>query len=360
MARALGVFDRARDLTRQLLTFSKGGAPVLSRVDAAALMAKSAAFTLSGSSVELVNRMGRGVWDCRADANQLSQVFDNLALNAVQAMPDGGRLFLDAWNLDARSGDGSVAGVPGLALPVTLPRGRWILLRMKDTGPGLGKAALEKLFMPFFTTKREGTGLGLATAYSIVKRHGGLLEFDGKETGGACFNVWLPAWEDLAAPADGAGGTASGGPEADGRTDDASSASGALSGKTVLVLDDEAAVRDAAAEYLRALGCRVEIAATEEECHDALASLAESSIQPDFLILDLTLPGGPGGKDILPRLQALCPGAAALAMSGYSEDPVMAAPEAYGFDASLRKPFLRSELSGALYRAARRRATGRS
>lgn len=183
LQKTLNVFERAKDLTRQLLTFSKGGAPILKRTDIGALAAEVFRFTLSGSDVALEAHVEGDVPECDADANQMSQVFSNLAMNARQAMPGGGLIRLSVSVAD-RGPDGSQGDGSG--------GGPYVLITVEDQGPGIPDEILERLFLPFVTTKVQGTGLGLATSFSIVQRHKGFMEGGNSPGGGARFRIWMP------------------------------------------------------------------------------------------------------------------------------------------------------------------------
>ena len=180
--KAFSVFSRAKDLAQQLITFSKGGDPVTSSIDVAALLHDSVLFALSGSRVSCNWDVPPGLWSCNADKNQIGQVFDNISINAREAMAAGGTLTISASNADV-----------DLNAASGCRPGKYVCIRFRDTGPGIAAEILDRIFDPFFTTKKEGTGLGLATAFSIVKKHGGTLHAASINGCGAEFTVFLPA-----------------------------------------------------------------------------------------------------------------------------------------------------------------------
>lgn len=318
---ALTAFDRAKALTLQLLTFARGGAPVKRSVDLGGLIAQTVRFTLAGSGVRAQLDMEEPLLPCEADANQIVQVLENLILNARQAMPKGGTITVRAEGLG-----------PDDPVPPPLEPGRYLKVEVADEGCGIPAENLSKVFDPFFTTKAEGTGLGLATSYSIIQRHGGVLEAESQEGEGSRFRFYLPAGTEA--------------PPAVPRTEPG----GAVTGLTILYLDDEPLLREIAVALLAHRGHRVTPVATGADAV-RLYGQALGTGQPfDLVLLDLTLPGGEGGLEVLTRLQERDPGVRAVATSGYSVDPVMAEPTRFGFLASLPKPFLDRDFEDLLGR----------
>lgn len=308
------VFDRAKSLTRQLLTFSKGGAPVREPHILGPLLREWAEFSLSGSDISLELDVATDLWLCDCDVLQISQVVDNLLINARQVTPPSGRVVLRAENVDR--------GAPFLAISVT------------DRGPGIPQETLEKIFVPFFTTKSLGSGLGLATSRSIVGQHGGSIEVQTALGQGTTFTVYLPAIlgrRGLRSPLPYAEFQGSG---------------------SALIMDDEEAVRDSVGEILTSFGFRVTRA---RNGHDALAydSQAREAGKPfGVALLDLTIPGGMGGMETAQKLGRQGCSAILLAMTGYSEHTGKENMEASGFQGVLTKPFSRRELSTVLSRVA--------
>ena len=318
--RALDVFDRAKALSHQLLTFAKGGAPVKTLLVLPALLQSSAQFALSGSNVKAELRMETGLWACEADVYQIGQVLDNLILNARQAMPEGGTVTIAASNVADPA-------------PVPLGPGPWVKIEVGDRGVGIPQAHLSQVFDPFFTTKAQGTGLGLATAFSIVKRHGGLLKVDSEVGKGSKFTFHLPASLDTVETA----------PQTPQERH-------VCKGSRILLLDDEPFILEIGRRLLENWGCQISVAVNAFEVLKLYTASLRKGPRFDLVILDLTIPGGEGGVQILEQLKRLDPRVRAVASSGYSDDPVMAVPLRYGFLGSLPKPYRSTEFQELLDR----------
>ncbi len=314
--RAFSAFARAQDLTRQLLTFSKGGVPVKKVVHLQAPLEESARFVLSGANLRLEVDLAPDLWPCEVDRQQLGQVIDNLGLNARQAMPNGGTVRLTAVNVPE-----------GGPLPSALEPGPYVLVRFADDGPGISPEVLPRIFDPFFSTKTEGSGLGLATVYSILRKHGGLIEVDSSPGHGAAFNLWFPALLT-----------------AEDRSDDGNSAA------RILVLDDEELILEMVVESLVEWGYEVTGVADGPAAVTAFRQAKKNGTRFGFLLTDLTLPGEKGGLAVWEQLRRLDPDLKAAASSGYSEDPVMADPSAWGLEGFLPKPYSREQLGAFISR----------
>jgi CheY-like chemotaxis protein len=246
-------------------------------------------------------------------------VLDNIFINARQAMPEGGTVSVSAENVVIGSGD-----------PWGLEPGRYVTLIVRDHGVGIPRDLQVKVFDPFFTTKPTGTGLGLATSYSIAKKHGGHIDLESEPGVETTFRVCLPAAAESAV-AEGA------------------RAAAARSGKgRVLVMDDEPHVREIARECLEELGYEVATASNGTEAVAAFERAARDGRPFAVALLDLTIPGHSGGVEVLARLRAGGFQVKAIASSGYSSDPVMAHPQRFGFSAILAKPYRLAELSEAV------------
>ncbi|MDE3155680.1 MAG: response regulator [Acidobacteriota bacterium] len=310
---------RARGLTQQLLTFAKGGAPVRKRVGLAPLVRDWARFALHGSNVRCEESLAADLWPVNADEGQLSQVVNNIVLNAKQAMPEGGTVTIRASNL--------VIGPHNRPAGFNAPDGRYVALAIGDNGPGIPEQNQRRVFDPYFTTKPDGTGLGLASSYSIVSKHEGHLGLESEIGQGTTFTVYLPAMTPAAeaAPLAPATGIARG------------------CGR-VLVMDDEDAVRTVAADMLEFLGYDVVTAAHGQEAVERYRTALAAGRRFDAVMLDLTVPGGMGGQETLAALRALDPPVRAVAASGYSDDEVMARFQEFGFRAVIAKPFTVTEL----------------
>lgn len=316
---------RARELTGQLLTFAKGGAPLKKVIAIADLLKDSAEFNLRGSNVAATFRIAEHLWPVEVDSAQMHQVFDNLIINAAQAMPDGGTLVVGLDNCEVAEGEG------GAVRP-----GSYVRATITDTGVGIDEAHLPIIFDPYYSTKPTGSGLGLATVHSIVSRHGGFLLVDSRVGEGTVFTIYLPALKDeVAVPPP---------PEETGEV-----AAGDHRGARILIMDDDPEIRELLSELLSQDGYRpVAVAEGREavrEYHDALAR-GEGY---DCLIMDLTIPGGMGGREAMARIREFDPGARAIVSSGYSNDPVMADYAGHGFAGRVAKPYQLAELVRVLH-----------
>jgi PAS domain S-box-containing protein len=309
---------RARDLTQQLLTFAKGGEPVRTTVQLPEVVREAAEFALHGSAVRCEFGIAASLWAAEVDKGQIGQVVQNLVINAVQAMPAGGviRITLDNAVLAADE------------LP--LPAGNYLKLVVSDSGSGIGPEQLPRIFEPYFTTKESGIGLGLATVYSIVKKHQGHVTVDSRLGQGTTFRFWLPAATTAAAsPAH------------------SQSPFATLRGR-VLFMDDEEPIRLMASVLLARLGLE---AVTTEDGAEAVRLFVEAKKagRPfDVVVMDLTVPGGVGGLQAMQQMRGIDPAVRAIVSSGYSSDPVMADYRAHGFSGMVAKPYRITDLAAAL------------
>ena len=316
---------RARDLTRRLLTFAKGGAPVKRPVSVAELVASSAQLALSGAKASCQLDIPGDVWCIDADEVQMGQVLTNLILNAEQAMPGGGTITIGCRNV------AEAAQVPPAA------NVRMVELSVRDQGIGVRPENLGRIFDPFFTTKEKGRGLGLSTAYSILKQHGGSISVDSSPGAGSTFTLRVPASRSPAT---------SPSPEAPRPAEGRGVASG--KGK-VLVMDDEAAVRGALGRMLAHLGYEVKCAADGAEAVELYSQAMGAGSRFDAVIMDLTIPGGMGGREAVRKLIEIDPRARAVVSSGYSNDPIMSDFGSFGFAGVIGKPYRLKELGDTLH-----------
>ncbi len=310
---------RARDLTQQLLTFSRGGAPVKKVTSIAGIIRDSAAFTLSGSKVTCQFNIPDDLWPAEVDEGQISQVINNLIINANQAMPDGGIITVTCKNIYV----GNKESLP-------LPGGRYVLITITDQGTGIREDDIPRIFDPYFTTKKSGKGLGLATVYSIVKNHDGHITVDTATGTGTTFTIYLPAAESGVV-----------------EFMVHETITAAVKGK-ILVMDDEEVIREIAGEILEFLGYEVEFAGDGNEAVDLYKKARESGHPFIAVIMDLTIPGGMGGKETIQILREIDENITAIASSGYSNDPIMAEYKTYGFSGVITKPYMVSELEKIL------------
>ena len=309
----------ARELTQQLLTFSRGGAPVKTTASMAEYVQEAVNFALRGSKLKAEFFIPADIWPVDFDQGQFQQVIHNLVINAGEAMPEGGILQVGMENKTITAGEG-----------ISLPEGRYVQIRFADQGIGITKENLSKIFDPFFTTRPGASGLGLSTVYSIVKRHDGLITVDSQPGQGAIFRLTLPA---------------------SGKTppvqEEAPSSLVRGHGR-VLVMDDEAIVREVLGEMLIRLGFEVQFAQDGAEAVKIYRVAKKIDQSFDLLIMDLTVAGGMGGLEALQKLLEIDPEVRAIASSGYSSDPVMSDYQSHGFKGVMAKPYTLEELSRAL------------
>ncbi|PKL43641.1 MAG: hypothetical protein CVV41_07660 [Candidatus Riflebacteria bacterium HGW-Riflebacteria-1] len=319
---ALIVFERAKNLTRQLLAFSKGGAPLRKPGYLGPIIKESAMFALSGSAINCEFSIAEDLWAADFDKGQIEQTIDNLVINAQQAMPMGGKIFIQAQNIILTSGN-----------HLLLKPGNYLRISVKDSGIGMPAGIMQRIFDPFFTTKQKGNGLGLTTCYTIIQKHGGMIDVESVMGKGSTFHIFLPASQSLLESKTAA-------PQAQ------------HSGKgQILIMDDEPFVRNIVSKLLQNMGYSVVEAKDGEE---ALSLLTSNGAAIDAAIFDLTITGGMGGKDAIVEVRKRFPDLPVFVSSGYSDDPVMAQPQKYGFNDSLGKPYLKEELSALLSRHARK------
>lgn len=308
--------ERAQDLTQQLLTFAKGGEPLREAASLPELIREFAGFALRGSNVKCQFEIDDNLRTVEIDKGQISQVINNLIINADQAMPSGGKIWISAHNVTATD-----TGAP------SLPAGDYVEVCFRDQGAGIDKENLPRIFDPYFTTKEHGSGLGLATVYSIIKKHNGFLNVESEPGQGTVFHVYLPASDKKPNPV-------------------ATSRPAIRKGEgRLLLMDDEQSIRVVAGRMLRNLGYSVDLV-TEGVSAVTMYQAALSSGKPyDLVILDLTIPGGMGGLETLSRLKRLTPDVRAIVSTGYSNDPVIANYRESGFHGYVGKPYRTEQLA---------------
>ncbi|MFH1436135.1 MAG: PAS domain S-box protein [Pseudomonadota bacterium] len=313
---------QAKDLTQQLLTFSRGGVPIKKTASITDLVRETVDFTLRGSGISCDFSFPADIWTARIDKGQISQVISNMVINSMQAMSNGGVIRIEARNVDVGPED---------VLP--MEEGAYVKLSIEDHGIGIPGQNIPKIFDPFFTTKQEGSGLGLTSTYSIVKKHGGYIDVTSVVGKGTTFHIYLPAGGErissleleLMEPQSGQG--------------------------RVLLMDDEEIVCKAARKMLRHLGYETKLAGDGDEAIELYEEAMKSGRCFDIVIMDLTVPGRMGGKDAVEKLKAINPRVRAVVSSGYSNDPVMADYAKHGFIDVLVKPYRLEELSRVLKKA---------
>jgi len=312
---------RAQDLTYQLLTFSKGGAPVKKTSSLKDLIRDSAGFASRGTNVRVEYYFGDDSWTVEVDEGQMSQVINNLVINAVQAMPNGGVISISTAN--ERIEHQSV-------LP--LKAGNYVCIVVRDTGIGIPFEHFSKIFDPYFTTKQKGSGLGLATSYSIIKNHEGTITVESELGLGTTFYIYLPASPYRTVKSETAGNepvTGSG---------------------HILIMDDEEAIREILGGMLDRLGYSVSSACNGDEAIEIYKKAMKSENPVDAVIMDLTIPGGMGGRECMEKLKKHDKNVRAIVSSGYSNDPVMANFSKFGFSGCVSKPYRLEQLGEILDR----------
>jgi signal transduction histidine kinase/ActR/RegA family two-component response regulator len=312
---------RAKTLTQQLLAFAKGGAPIKKPVSISRLITTTAAFSLSGSNVRCELSLPDDLWLSEVDEGQVSQVIQNLIINADQAMPRGGTIHIAASNI-----------VVGEKHSLPLENGLYLRMSVTDQGIGVSKKDMPSIFDPFFTTKQKGSGLGLATAFSVVNNHAGHIEVESMVEEGTTFTVYLPA---LGRTSDETGRERKRLIKGEGR---------------ILLVDDEEIIRRAAGEALTRMGYEVQFAEDGGAGIELYREAMDAARPFHAVIMDLTIPGGMGGKDAVGEILRIDPAAKIIASSGYSNDPVMSDFRQYGFCGIITKPYRIEELGELLSR----------
>ncbi len=302
---------RARDLTQQLLTFAKGGDPLRKNLALPELIHTTAERVLHGTDLRCECEEPPGLWDIKADEGQISQVLQNLLRNARQVMPQGGVIRVQLANEEISAGGRS-----------GLPAGRYVRVAVTDTGKGVSAENLPRIFEPYFSPGDSG-GLGLATVHSIIKKHQGLIDVQSTLGKGTTFRIWLPAAQ----------------PEAPEPQAALPTARIATAPPRVLLMDDEESIRQLGAIALQRMGLEASVVADGAGAVREFETARKAGWSYDLVILDLTVPGGMGGKETIERLREIDPSVLAIVSSGYSSDPVLANYRNYGFQAIVPKPY---------------------
>lgn len=313
----------AKNLAQQLLTFSKGGTPVKINISIVDTIKDSSDFALRGSNVKCQYYISDDLWSVEIDEGQMNQVFNNLIINSRQAMPEGGFVSIKAENKIIEN-DFNENGLQ-------LQRGKHIKISIRDRGIGISEKHLGKIFAPYFTSKQNGNGLGLATIYSIIKKHEGLISVKSKLGVGTTFYIYLPASEKAV-------------PKKIFET------SRIVKGKgKILVMDDDKSIRDITEQSLRSVGYNISLAENGLQAIKVYKKAKEIKEPFDAVIIDLTIQGGMGGKETISELVKIDPDVKAIVSSGYVNNPVMVDYKKYGFKDYVAKPFKIEELSNVVH-----------
>ncbi|MBF0232588.1 MAG: PAS domain-containing protein [Desulfamplus sp.] len=316
---ALEGAKQAQNLTHQLLTFAKGGEPIKKVCDINALLEETGKFVTSGAKSRFDFKPTADLWTAEIDSGQINQVISNLIINADQAMPNGGIITVKTENTDIQTDSG---------LP--LAEGPYIRITVEDQGIGIQAKHISNIFDPFFTTKQKGSGLGLSTVYSIVKKHNGHITVYSEAGKGTVFNIYMPA---ILANAT--------------KQEEKKDVMHQGKGK-VLIMDDQEAILNMVGRLLNLMGYETEFALNGIEAIEKYREAYQGQNPFDLVILDLTIPGGMGGAKTIPELLKIDSNVKAIVSSGYSNDPIMANYEAYGFCGVVPKPYTKAQLSEVL------------
>lgn len=310
---------QAQSLTHQLLTFAKGGEPIKKAANLNQLIKESAEFVSRGANSKCEFDLTKDLWAVEVDVGQFNQVISNMIINASQAMPNGGVIFIKTANMHSSDEKN-----------FSLSAGRFVKIVIEDQGLGISEKHLSNIFEPYFSTKPKGSGLGLATSYSIIKRHGGQITVNSEIAKGTAFNIYLPASiKDVM----------------DIETKEEVKFTG--QGR-ILIMDDQESILKMVGRMLNNMGYETELAMDGSEAIEKYREAWQGQKPFDLVILDLTVPGGMGGAKTLPELLKINPGVKAVVSSGYSNDPIMANYEDYGFCGVVPKPYTKAQLAEAL------------
>lgn len=308
--------QRAKELAQQLLTFSRGGAPIKKTTTLKNLIRDTVIFVLSGSNVKYEIDIPETLWPVEVDESQISRVINNIVINAQQAMPKGGFLSVKCSNITV-----------GAKSILPIGEGNYVQISIRDNGCGISQKNLEKIFDPYFSTKETGSGLGLATSYSIIKKHSGHITAESTAGQGTVFTIYLPASEKTVIK--------------DKKDNDS-----VIHGKgKILIMDDDEMIRETLVHMLSHLGYQIDTASDGDETIKKYLEAKSSGSDYDIVIMDLVIPGSKGGVETIAELIRHDPDVRAIVSSGYSNNPVMAEFKKYGFTAVAAKPYSIQELS---------------
>ena len=319
------LISQAQDLNQQLMSFSKEELPIKKNIHLKNLIRKTASMVLSGSNNRCSFSIAQGLWPVEVDEGQIREVINNLLINAGQAMPMGGTIQVNATNVNVEEDN-----------KYNMKQGKYVMLEIKDKGIGISKIDIDKIFKPYFTTKANGTGLGLAASYSIITKHKGYIHVESEVGVGTSFYIYLRAsGEEVII--------------------DKIKREKVLQGTgKVLVMDDDKNIREINRLMLMEIGYEVELAKNGEEAIKAYKnSIIENNVF-DAVIVDLTIRGGMGGKETIAELLELDRKVNAIVASGYSSDSVMNDCSAYGFKGCIKKPYNLEQLASVLHKVVKK------
>lgn len=312
---------RAAELAHQLLTFAKGGQPVKKVVSVGHLVGEAVSLSLRGTNVQARIELPEGLQHVEADPGQMNQAFNNIVINAAHAMPGGGTLTVTGANVELGKGN-----------KLSLRPGSYVRLEFCDEGCGIAPRDMKNIFDPYFTTKSGGNGLGLASTLSVIRKHGGHILVDSKVGRGTTFTLYLPSTKETVV-------------ETKARQKVEVQRN---SGESVLVMDDEEMLRTLSAQILSHLGYQVTTCCNGEEAIAGYVAAKQSGAPFFAVIMDLTVPGGMGGKEAAQHILAFDPTAKLVVSSGYSNDLALSDYSDFGFCGAVRKPYKVSELADTL------------
>ena len=317
--------DMATHLTSQLLTFSKGGAPVRKGVSIGKIIEETAQFDLTGSNIQLVFKQEENLWKAHVDKEQMRQVFSNLTINARKAMPNGGHLYIDLKN--SKVPENNIYG---------LKQGKYIYATVRDEGVGIPQEHIELIFHPYFTTGQTGNGLGLAIVHSIMEKHDGHICVESELNKGTCFTLFMPIIESDEIP----------------KSKEKHVVATPPIDKEIRILfmDDEEIICELITDIFNNIKIPVKTVTDGKDAVEAYKNSLNSGKPFDVVIMDLTIPGGMGGKEAVKKILKLNPDAKCIVSSGYTNDRVIADYTKYGFKAIIEKPFTSAKLQEILNR----------
>ncbi|MBF0500539.1 MAG: PAS domain-containing protein [Candidatus Riflebacteria bacterium] len=347
LAKARSIFDRARDLTRQLSMFSKRGIPVRKSGSLKKLFQENPRFSAGGSKISYRFDIVDDLWTCDFDENQLANAIENIIMSIRQTVSINSYVSISARNVHIAKFS-----------PQVNAKGEYIRISIEDTGRDISPETMPQIFDPFFSTNKQMSDLGLSTIYPIILRHDGFMTIDSTPGIGSIFHIFLPASSHKTSQITSASTSGSSSPASSSHAaypvspgpTSASSETSANESHTVLVMDDEELLRELSTRLLERLGCKAVCVADGPQALESLAELVRTGEGCAGAILDLTIPGSMGGKEVLAEMHKIAPQLNVIAISGYSNDPVMLDPTAFGFAGKLEKPFSLNDLSNLLGR----------